>query len=188
MTCLKMINSILLRRFHPTFVLSVGLLFTCANAHAECGLLARAGASMSSKLPFVLAANLQPQQEGANNSIVGMWHVTYTVDGTLFYEAYDQWHSDHTEFENANVSPIGGNVCMGVWKKIGSRTVRLNHVGWSFDGSGNSNGTFTINEKNTVSLDGNSYQGTFTYRFFNPDGTLAEEINGTLNATRITAD
>jgi len=33
-----------------------------------------------------------------------------------------------------------------------------------------------------------TYQGTFVYRFFHPDGSLAVEIKGTLTAARITAD
>ena len=139
-------------------------------------------------LPLVAQVVSGGQETTAGSSIVGLWHVTYTTDGTLFYEAYDQWHSDHTEFENANLSPIESNVCMGVWKKVGPRTVQLNHVGWSFDGSGNSDGTFTIRETNMVAGDGMSYRGTFVYRFFNPDGSLGLEIKGTLTATRITAD
>ena len=46
----------------------------------------------------------------------------------------------------------------------------------------------TIQERNTLANDGMTYQGTFVYRFFHPDGSLGVEIKGTLTAARITAD
>ena len=164
------------------------LVLAVTDANAVCVAPGRSGSGAAAKLPFLPAVALERAQGAANPSIVGLWHVTYAADFGLFYEAYDQWHSDKTELENADVSPIGGNICMGAWKKVGPRTVQLNHVGWGFDPGGNPNGTFTIHETNTVSSDGMSYQGTFEYKFFLPDGTLDTDITGTVAATRITAD
>ena len=164
------------------------LVFAGSNANAVCSAPNRSASGVVAKLPFLPAVALETAPSTGSPSIVGLWHVTYTADFGLFYEAYDQWHSDKTELENADVSPIEGNICMGAWKKVGPRTVQLNHVGWGFDGAGNPNGTFTIHETNTVSSDGMSYQGTFEYKFFLPDGTLDTDIKGTVAGTRITAD
>ena len=189
MNCSETLKSIGRSRISMFIALAgTTLLLAASSANAVCGSPERLGAATALKLPPLAQAAVGQQSESAGASIVGLWHVTYTSEGTLFYEAYDQWHSDHTEFENANLSPIESNICMGVWKKVGPRTVQLNHVGWSFDGAGNSDGTFTIGETNTVANDGKSYRGTFDYKFFNPDGSLGLEISGTLTATRITAD
>ncbi|MBZ5720424.1 MAG: hypothetical protein LAO03_08580 [Acidobacteriia bacterium] len=167
---------------------AVSIVFAATAANAACGGPVGSRSGIATKLPFLTQANNQGRQSGISTSIVGLWHVTYTADGQLFYEAYDQWHSDRTEFENANFSPIESNVCMGVWKKVGLRTVQLNHVGWNFDSNGNPAGTFTINETNTVSNDGTTYQGTFDYKVYDVNGVLLQEVTGTLAATRITAD
>lgn len=178
------------RLWRPTFIAltAVSLVFAAATANAACGGPTGSHAAVAQKLPFLAQGSSQSRQTSANPSIVGLWYVTYTADGALFYEAYDQWHSDRTEFENADVPSVIGNICMGVWKKVGTRTVQLNHVGWNFDNNGNPIGTFTINQTNTVSSDGMSYQGSFDYKVFDPDGNLQQEVTGTLAATRITAD
>jgi hypothetical protein len=121
-------------------------------------------------------------------SIVGLWHVVYTAGGEVFFESLDQWHSDGTEFENAFVPVAGGNICFGVWKWVGTRTVRLHHVGWTYDATtvSTANGTFTLNETNTVSKDGNTYTGDFTYTPYDLKGNPGPQVKGTIKATRIT--
>ena len=167
---------------------AVSILSAATTAKAACGDPAGAKFRPALKLPVLAQTNSQEQPSPALASIVGLWHVTYTADGALFYEAYDLWHSDRTEVESANFSPIEGNVCMGVWKKVGLRTVQLNHVGWAFDSNGNSIGTFTLAETNTVGSDGSTYTGTFDYKAYDVDGNLVQEITGTLAATRITVN
>jgi hypothetical protein len=80
-----------------------------------------------------------------------------------------------------------GNVCVGIWKHKG-QTIVLNHIGWNFDMSGNSIGTFTLTENNIVGAGGNTYNGTFDYKVFDVDGNLIQEITGTQTVTRISAD
>src|SRR5262245_42506065 len=53
--------------------------------------------------------------------IVGTWHVTY--GGPLAGQAFIQWHSDGTEWENIDFPILGGTICMGDW-----RAVDENHV------------------------------------------------------------
>ena len=121
-----------------------------------------------------------------NNSIVGLWYVNYTSGGELVYESFDTWHSDGTELENLNLAPATGPLCVGVWKQVGPRSFRLHHVGWNFDLNGNSLGSFTLDETNTVSRDGLTYKGTFDIKFYDVDGKLIDELTGTQTATRIT--
>jgi len=122
-------------------------------------------------------------------TIVGLWHVNYTAaDGSHFLESFDTWHADGTEFENANLPPAVGNICYGVWKPIAPRTVQLHHVGWMFNADGSSAGTFTLDEVNTVTLDGKTYKGTFDFKVYNVSGNLLAEVKGTMLATRITVN
>jgi hypothetical protein len=67
---------------------------------------------------------------GPHRSIVGTWLVTYTTGGAPGGEAFIQWHSDGTEWENINLPVLGGNICMGSWKVIDAHHVFRNHFGW----------------------------------------------------------
>jgi hypothetical protein len=164
-------------------VTTVTMMLLIANAaHAACGMRAELGSPTQPGL-WSLASFGTPQG-GGRPSIVGLWHVTYIYEGQLFYDAFDTWHSDGTEIEAANVPPIGGNICMGVWKVVGT-SIHLNHVGWIFDNGGNPAGLFTLTEKNSLNGDGSSYKGTFDYKAYDPNGNLLQEVTGTLSATRI---
>jgi hypothetical protein len=155
------------------------MFFVATPANASCGDPGKAKSGVATTMPFLTQTNAGTNSP--KSSIVGLWHVTYTSEGQLFYEAFDLWHSDGTEFEVANLPPAEGNVCMGVWKQNG-QTVELDHVGWAFDNNGNSIGTFTLTEKNVVN--GNTYTGVFDYKAFDVNGNLIQEVNGTLSATR----
>jgi hypothetical protein len=115
----------------------------------------------------------------ASDSIVGLWHVVYTAGGSVFNETLDQWHSDGTEFENAYLPVAQGNICFGVWKTVGTRTVRLHHIGWTYDP--------VAGETNIISRDGKTYTGSFTFKTF-PSTGEGVEVKGTIAATRITVD
>ena len=165
---------------------AICFLFAAAGANAACGDPRGSQTGVVANLPFLAPAINNGESGGG--SIVGLWHVTYTSRGQLFYEAFDMWHSDGTEFENANLSPIEGNVCEGAWRATKTGTVLLNHVGWSFDSNGNPNGSFTLTQANVVAHGGNSYQGTFDYKLYDLNGTLQFEATGTQTATRISAN
>jgi hypothetical protein len=164
------------------------MLLTTVAANADCGGATAGRLTRFTRLPMAAQpAASHPQRPGVN-PIVGLWHVNYVSGGAPFLESFDTWHADGTEFETANFNPVEGSVCVGVWKKVGPRTVQLNHIGWNFDAAGNSIGTFTLNETNTVSWDGNTYTGTFDYKVYDTDGTPVYEATGTQTATRITVD
>jgi hypothetical protein len=120
----------------------------------------------------------------AADDIVGTWHVTYTVEGSPFAEAFIQWHNDGTEWENANVPTLGGNICMGSWKPVDRRHVSRNHIGWLFE-NGFVSGYFTETETDEVAGDGNSYHGVNDQKIYDLNGKLQAEVTGTASATRI---
>ena len=170
------------------------ILPACANA--ACGRYDAPGRHTVVKLPAVprAAIDFPSPFERGNLPIVGLWHVIYTnsADESTFNDTFDTWHSDGTEFESAFLAPAGGDVCVGVWRPTGMRSVTLHHVGWLFNPStpsATAANTFTIDSEVTVSEDGRSYSGHFTFKVWNLDGTPTPvEVRGTLAATRITAN
>lgn len=68
-----------------------------------------------------------------------------------------------TEFENAFLPPAGGNVCFGVWKDLGDYRAKLHHIGLMFNPDGSLSSIFTVDEKDTVSSDGKTYEGMFDF-------------------------
>jgi hypothetical protein len=99
----------------------------------------------------------------ATDNIVGTWHVVYTPDGATAEsgEAFIQWHSDGTEWENINYAVLGGNICLGSWKTVDESHVSRNHYGWLYNPTnGTLAGWFNETETDKVAWDGNSYTGT----------------------------
>jgi hypothetical protein len=188
-------------------LVGLGLLFTTSGAKAAgCGLPYKAGATPS--IPFLSppgSESLNHQEDEESNkhaSIVGLWHVIYTAtfaSGPFppppfqFVETYKTWHGDGTEFENAFLPPTGGNICFGVWKQVGHRTVKLHHIGLMFGSDGKVSNVFTVDEIDTVESDGKTYSGSFDFKVFDATnvfgtGTPSVEVKGTTAGTRITVD
>jgi hypothetical protein len=188
-------------------LVGLGLLFTASGAKAAgCGLPYKAGATPS--IPFLSppgSESLNHQEDEESNkhaSIVGLWHVIYTAtfaSGPFppppfqFVETYKTWHGDGTEFENAFLPPTGGNICFGVWKQVGHRTVKLHHIGLMFGSDGKVSNVFTVDEIDTVESDGKTYSGNFDFKVFDATnvfgtGTPSVEVKGTTAGTRITVD
>lgn len=173
----------------PRVVLALALVAVCSflatTANASC-LDHKRGAN--SVLPNGLIAKLAASPRAASGSIAGLWHVTYTTsDNQLFQESFDMWHSDGTELETANVNPIPGNFCVGVWKQVGSE-IHLHHVGWGFDNLGDLVGPFTVDSVVVLGDRGNSYSGSFDFKLYDTSGNLLQEVTGTILATRIGVD
>jgi hypothetical protein len=119
---------------------------------------------------------------GVRDRIVGTWLVTYA--GALPGQAFIQWHSDGTEWENIDLPAIVGNICMGDWKVVDENHVSRSHVGWLF-ANGNPNGYFTMTETDEVARDGSWYRGTNYLRMYDVNGKQVFEGAGTSEATRI---
>jgi hypothetical protein len=163
-----------------------------AGANAACGSFGTPGIKASIKLPAVAHADLGFPSIFDHPTIVGLWHVIYTSDGSTFNDTFDTWHADGTEFESAFLAPASGDVCVGVWQQTGVRTIKLHHIGWLFSPStptATATNTFTLDEEVTVAEDNKSYSGKFTFKIWNLDGTFTgKEVTGTIAATRITVD
>jgi hypothetical protein len=84
---------------------------------------------------------------------------------------------------------------MGIWKRTGKSTYKLNHFAWFGNdsanapaGVGNPTGPTRIVQEVTVSPDGKHYSGTFTVDAYDNSGNQVAHIIGTIAATRITLD
>ena len=179
-------------------LMGVGLATT---ANAQCGvppakLHKQAWHSGSSEAALIQTADdLDP--------IVGMWHASFTAqgnpdgppDGTPIDNALILLHSDGTEVMNSARPAQDGNICIGVWQKVGKSKYLINHLPWSGNdttnaptGIGNQAGPSRLLEMITLSADGNSYTGTFTLRATDPAGKTTAHIVGTISATRVTTN
>jgi hypothetical protein len=178
------------------WVSALGFLLVSAGAHAACGSFGALHVKDSVRLPMLgqMGSGFYNPLRPGEPAVVGLWHVIYTngADQSTFNDTFDTWHDDGTEFENAYLAPAGGNVCEGVWKQTGPRSVALHHVGWLFDPSNLSataSNTFTLDESITVARDGATYSGTFTFKIWNLDGSPTPvQVTGTIAATRITVN
>ena len=76
----------------------------------------------------------------------------------------------------------------GTWKHTEGRTFKLFHVGWLVGGGPLGSVRFELRELNTVSVDKNSFDGTYDQKFFDANGNLVAEDRGTIHATRLSVD
>ncbi len=164
--------------------------FAAGTASAGCA-YPTPGKSVTLKAPF-LNAPPDDTESREDASIVGLWQTHYYVGkesaNITFVETLKQWHRDGTEFEEAMLPPVNGNICFGVYKEVGPRTVHLHHIGAQFDASGNYAGGFTEDETDCVSEDGKTYKGTFTFKPYDKNGVAGQEVTGEVVATRFTVD
>ena len=139
-------------------------------------------------MAMALALGSPDASSAFHDTIVGLWHVTYTSAGAVWDMSFDTYHSDGTENDNDMAPPSTSSVCEGVWRMTGPRTIKLHHVGWVWDSSGTVlPGTFTLDEVNTLSSNGKGYSGSFLFQVLDLNGNPAgPPTMGTIAATRIT--
>ena len=118
-------------------------------------------------------------------SIVGLWKIAFSSGGQVVDQGFDLWTSDGTEILNDTTPPAEGNVCLGVWEKVGPRTFQLYHPSWTFDANGNLTGTAIIREVVTLDRKGQSFSGTSTIDFIDLDNNNVGHLDGQVQATRI---
>lgn len=162
-------------------------LLCSASAYAGCANLGALGQSPAHQispgsLPGLAGAKTARTGDASEN-IVGTWLVSYTIEGQAFAQAYIQWHSDGTEWENINLPPDGGNICMGSWKALDSKHVYRSHAGWNYT-NGQLSGYFTETETDKVTRNG-TYSGTNELKFYDLNGNLLNDVTGTSSATLI---
>ena len=104
-----------------------------------------------------------------------------------------------TEIMNSSRPPATSNFCLGIWRRTGRSTYRLNHFALSWDNTGKFCtpesgapscfvGPANIREEVVLDRRGNTYSGTVTIDQFDPDKHLMFHLEGTISAHRITAD
>jgi hypothetical protein len=149
-------------------------------------------------LVLVSGHDRDPDDDSDRAAIVGLWKVKFVSkgntgmgipDGATIDEGYATWHSDGTEIMNSGRAPITGSFCMGVWKKTGRSSYKLNHFALSWDSTGKTLvGPANIKEEVATDNNENSYSGTFTIDQYDTEGHLLAHISGLVSAQRITAD
>ena len=178
-------------------IVLLGTVFV-STAGADCGYRGTPNAAL---LPQSWQGSIQSgpslllaTDRGNDDRIVGFWKVKMVSegsvdvpDGTVIDIGFAQWHSDGTEFTDSQFAPATGNICLGVWQRVGPSTYTLNHFGWGFDAAtGAYTGPSQIRQDVVVDRRGNRYEGSFTLDLYNPSGTLLQQIVGRVTATRIT--
>lgn len=95
------------------------------------------------------------------DSIVGLWQFKFVGFGPDY--GTQAWHSDGTELiYSAGQNPETGDVCQGVWRKIGPSTYTLNHIAMGRPAPGAPFGIRVhIHGVVTVDASGNKYTGKY---------------------------
>jgi hypothetical protein len=174
-------------KFAACLVLVAGL---SASASASCGdslsALAAGAASVKSQPRPMEQGSPSSADNPFNSSMVGLWHIQFTVGDQTIQEAYQLWNAGGTEVHNPNVDPRTGTVCLGVWKQEGPRgPFKLAHRVWSYDATGDFMGTINLSETVTLGIGGNTHSGSFTLDFYDPSGNFLMEVTGNVTGERI---
>ena len=129
---------------------------------------------------------------GQHASIVGMWILGFYHPGNVLWDVgIEQFSADGNEMTNDNAfPPAGGNICWGVWERIGNGRYKLKHIGWVFDSNGAYFGRFDFAATLVLNNHGDGFTGTYVSDQEDLAGNILPEFHdeGTLNATRFTAD
>ena len=129
-------------------VLVIGL---SASAFASCGDLLSA---MAAGQPGVAIStpSLQTDAQGSgakgeNTSIVGLWHVLFTVNGQTIQEAFQVWNAGGHRGAQPECRPEIGQRLPGGVEACGAHgTYKLAHRVWNYDTNGNFLGTINLSE------------------------------------------
>jgi hypothetical protein len=133
--------------------------------------------------------------EDEESSIVGLWQFKFA--GFIVDWGTEAFHSDGTELIfSGGQNPETGDVCQGVWRKVGPNTYTLNHIamGWLAPGAG-----FGIRVHFhaiiNVNSTGHGFTGTYraTVYSVSPANPFDESIpvvsgNGTMTGSRVQPD
>jgi hypothetical protein len=173
-------------------------------ANADCGSAAAKGAVLGQTLPgnvFTLppdpavqgnteeqARSDSGEEHNFSRSIVGFWKTTFTSGGVVVDVGFDQFHPDGTENSVDSPAPSFGNVCLGVWEKTGYRRYMEVHPDFNWDPTGKAVSIFIQRVEITVSPDGQSFSGTFTWDSYDFAGKplAGTHSEGTATGERIT--
>ena len=147
--------------------------------------------------PDASDASLIPVSDWSDNtSIVGLWE--FQLGGFLADFGTQAFHAGGTEMMfSAGVDPATGDVCQGVWRKVGRSTYTLSHIAMAWTAPGAEYGVL-IHIHMVIKLDhsGNSFTGTYNVDLFSasPQVPFDESAgpfasgSGTITAKRVNPD
>jgi hypothetical protein len=140
---------------------------------------------------FIRVSDAADQSE----SIVGLWQFKFVGFGPDY--GTQAWHSDGTELiYSAGQNPETGDVCQGVWRKVGPSTYSLNHIAMGRPAPGAPFG-LRVHIHAVVKVDesGNNYSGKYKASVYSvseadPFDESVEVASGTgvLTGTRVKPD
>jgi hypothetical protein len=166
------------------FIATAALAFAAGGVSAEAANPSLGQSGHMLKMPASMLQGHQPVS-GAN-SPVGLWHtVNKTPDGQFFLEAYTTWNGDGTFDELANRPPATGSISRGVWTQEGNTVTLPTAVAWLYDTNNTFTGTLKLSESYTLKDHGNKLVGTFDAKFYDTQGKLLQEVNGSSKADRL---
>ena len=191
----------------------VAALALSGTSHAGCVAAKWSDAPKAAPAPGAAASSAEgafikvsDDDGNSGRTIVGLWkfemiskstptHTNPMPDGTLIDFGTAAWHADGTELQTSGIrNPSDGDVCQGVWQRVGDGTFVLNHYALAW-----TNGTYTgpvnIRARVTVDQSGTHYSGWFATVVYMASpvaghefdqSTILASITGTFTATRVT--
>ena len=175
----------------------------CGERHGQAGLAAVAllAPQLESRMASLAAAELTlsgavgqatGNAAGQHASIVGMWILGFYHPGNVLWDAgIQQFSADGNEVTNDNAfPPAEGNICWGVWERVGNGQYKMKHIGLVFDSNGAYIGRFDFAATLILTDHGGGYIGTYVGDQEDLSGNILPEFHdeGTLKATRFTVD
>jgi hypothetical protein len=131
-----------------------------------------------------------------DESIVGLWK--FRLSGFITDFGTQAFHQGGTEtMFSAGVNPATGDVCQGVWRKVGPSTYTLNHIAMAWTAPGAQYGVLIrIHMTIRVAASGDSFSGAYKAALFSttPQDPFDESVgafasgSGTLSGTRVKPD
>lgn len=197
--------------FAALLITGAATLALSGTSHAGCATANWSNALQAAPAPGAAMTNapgnfIRVADHDSARTIVGLWkfemiskstptHTNPMPDGTLIDFGTAAWHADGTELQASGIrNPSDGNVCQGVWQRVGDGTFVLNHYALAW-----TNGAYTgpVNIRARVALDpsGKHYSGMFVTVVYLATPTPGHEfdqttalatITGTFTATRVT--
>lgn len=172
-----------------------------ATANAQCGFYRPPAMHPDSYHPQSMSPKylMVDQQRGEQPTIVGVWKEHWISegnfgtlgipDGVELDAVYSEWHSDGTEVNVSGLrAPRTGDVCLGVWQKVGPQTYKLNHFGVSYNPDDTLLGLARIRQTIVLDPAANKITGTFSIDQYDESGDLLTHVQGTLYGHRVTMD
>ena len=132
---------------------------------------------------------------GDEDGIVGLWEFKFSGFATDW--GTQAWHADGTELMfSGGQNPETGDVCQGVWRKIGHNTYTLNHIAMGYNAPGGSFGDrIHFHMVVTLAPSGNTFSGHYSAKVFavSPADPFDESVQvasgtGAVTASRVKPD